>query len=81
MILLMIIFSMYVRSVPPKVPTPKTSPAPNMDVQRILEEAMKEGKMNIKDPAEGAEVPMGEAPAPGEGGETQSEPNEEHVEL
>ena len=46
--LFLILFSLYVRSVPPKVPTPKTSPAPGMDTQRILEQAMKEGKISME---------------------------------
>ena len=75
----LIVFALYVRSVPPKVPTPKTSPAPGMDAQRILEQAMKDGNIKFDTSGEGVEVPpMEEAPAPPE---SETEPNEEPVEL
>ena len=82
--MLLIVFALYVRSVPPKVPTPKTSPAPNMDAQRILQQAMQDGSIKFDTaatPDESEEVPIAEAPAPEGEEEAETEPNEERVEL
>jgi hypothetical protein len=92
--LLLVIFAIYVRNIPPKAPKSKINPAMTPeDTERFLQEAMKEGNFKMtpvttKEEGEGgnAQAPdladiMGEETTTTTTATTEETNNEDHVEL